>query len=379
VLLKLNPTMAEMEDVYRAALAPLLDAGVLRIVQGGAETGAYLTQHPDIAHIHITGSAVTHDAIVWGLGEEGAQRRAAGTPLLEKPISSELGGVSPVIVVPGDWSQADLDHQAAHVATMRLQNGGYNCIAGQLVILSSDWPQKDAFLDALRRAMESAPQRPAWYPGSDDRVASALESYPDAQRLGQEGGRVLAQLDAANAATLQTTEYFSPVLGVREVPGLGQHFLDAAVDLSNDDLVGTLGANVLIDPATRKTLGHGFDQAMTRLRYGTIAINTWTAFGFTSAAATWGAFPGHTLEDVQSGRGIVHNALLLDDVERTVVEGPFRPFPRSLAGGESSLFPTPPWFVTARSAATTGRRITELAADPSWRRLPAVLAAAFRA
>jgi aldehyde dehydrogenase (NAD(P)+) len=117
VLLKLNPTMAEMEDVYRAALAPLLDAGVLRIVQGGAETGAYLTQHPDIAHIHITGSAVTHDAIVWGLGEEGAQRRAAGTPLLEKPISSELGGVSPVIVVPGDWSQADLDHQAAHVAT----------------------------------------------------------------------------------------------------------------------------------------------------------------------------------------------------------------------------------------------------------------------
>jgi hypothetical protein len=32
-------------------------------------------------------------------------------------------------------------------------------------------------------------------------------------------------------------------------------------------------------------------------------------------------------------RGVIHNALLLHAPERTVVTGPFRPFPRSHAGG----------------------------------------------
>jgi aldehyde dehydrogenase (NAD(P)+) len=62
-----------------------------------------------------------------------------------------------------------------------------------------------------------------------------------------------------------------------------------------------------------------------------------------------------------------------------VLRGPFRPFPRSFAGGEFALFPKPPWFVTARTAATTGRRLTRFAAKPSWSRLPAVFASAFRA
>lgn len=75
----------------------------------------------------------------------------------------------------------------------------------------------------------------------------------------------------------------------------------------------------------------------------------------------------------------MHNALLIDAPERTVVRGPFRPFPRSVAGGEFALFPKPPWFVTARSAALTGRRFTRPAQRPSWARMPAVFAAAFRA
>ncbi|MEO6115542.1 MAG: aldehyde dehydrogenase, partial [Pseudolysinimonas sp.] len=64
-LLKLNPIMAGIMDVYQAALAPLVTAGMLRIVQGGAGEGSYLAQHDGIDHVHITGSAATHDAIVW--------------------------------------------------------------------------------------------------------------------------------------------------------------------------------------------------------------------------------------------------------------------------------------------------------------------------
>ncbi|WP_223171931.1 hypothetical protein [Microbacterium sp. NIBRBAC000506063] len=80
--------------------------------------------------------------------------------------------------MPGEWTDADLAYQAEHVATMRLQNSGHNCIAGQVVIMSEDWAQRDAFLAALRRAYATAPERPIWYPGSDDRMQQALDAYP---------------------------------------------------------------------------------------------------------------------------------------------------------------------------------------------------------
>jgi len=380
VLLKLNPVMAGMKPVFDKALAPLINVGVLRIVQGGGDVGAYLTQHEGIAHVHITGSAATHDAIVWGTGEDAANRKAQGTPLLAKPITSELGGVSPIIIVPSTWTQHDLRYQAEHVVTQRLHNGGYNCIAGQVVVISSTWPQKNAFLAELRRALAAAPPRPAWYPGSDERMDAASAAYPNAERLGQNGCRLLIDVTVNDdASNVITTEYFSPVLGVVEVPGTGQAFLDAAVTLANDEFVGTLGANLIVEPKVIRQLGTGFLESIARLRYGTIAINAWTGLGFLTATASWGAFPGATIDNVQSGIGTVHNALLIDRPERTIVRGPFRPFPRSFAHGEFTLFPKPPWFVQARSAATTGRRLAGFAAKPSWLKMPAIFLAAFRA
>ncbi len=379
VILKLNPIMQGLMAVYQAALRPLIDADVLRIVNGGGAEGSYLAHHPGVQHVHITGSAATHDVVVWGPGAEGAARKKTNTPLLQKPMTSELGGVAPIILVPSVWTARDLRYQAEHVATMRLHNGGYNCIAGQIVVLSTDWPQKEAFLDELRSALERAPGRRAWYPGSDKRVEDAAVCYPNAQKLA-DGTRLLVDIRAEDDPSyLEKTETFSPVLGVIEVPGTGQAFLDAAVTTVNADFLGTLGANLLIDPAERERLGAGFDNAIAELRYGTIAINSWTALGFLSAGASWGAFPGHTLANVQSGIGVVHNALLLDHTERTVVTGPFRPFPRSVAHGEFALFPKPPWFVTARSAAATGRLLTRFAQKPSWLKMPGIFLSAFRA
>ncbi|MEU6234351.1 aldehyde dehydrogenase family protein [Kitasatospora sp. NPDC047058] len=379
VVLKLNPVLGGLEPVYRRALAPLVDFGVLRIVSGGGDVGGYLAHHPGVAHVHITGSLATHDLVAFGPGEEGRARKAAGTPLLAKPMTSELGGVSPVIVVPGEWSEADLRYQVEHIATQRLHNSGHNCIASQLVLVSADWPQREAFLDLLRTALRRLPARPAWYPGSAERLAAAA-AHPGAEWQGAEGTRLLLDLgDGGGDVSPATTEYFAPVLGVLTLPGTGADFLDRAVGTANRDLAGTLGANVLADPATLRRLGPAFDRALAALRYGTIAVNAWTALGFLTATAPWGAFPGHTVDDAQSGIGVVHNALLIDGPERTVVRGPFRPFPRSVAGGEWALFPKPPWFVTARSAALTGRRLTRFAAEPSWARLPGVFAAAYRA
>lgn len=367
-VLKLNPVMDRLLGVFEKIFAPFREIGAVEIITGGIAIGSELATDPSITAVHMTGSEQTHDAIVWGPGETGIANKAAGTPLLTKPMSSELGGVSPVIVVPGRWSAGALRHQARHVATMRLHNTGSNCIAGQILVVSADWTQKDDFLREVRLAMVEAAPRPAWYPGAQDRVDRARSTHAGAVAVGGAPERtLLTGLDADDPTEPAfSQEFFGPVLGVVELPGAGQDFLDTAVDHANDHLRGTLGANVIIRPRTRRALGAGFDRAVARMRYGTIGLNAWTGVGYLTPRATWGAFPGHALDDIQSGHGVVHNALLLERTERTVVSGPFRPRPQ------------PAWFVGNRSAATTGRRLTEFTAHRGVRRLLAVFASALR-
>ncbi|WP_373453683.1 aldehyde dehydrogenase family protein [Rhodococcus sp. 06-235-1A] len=379
VALKLNPIMDPLLPVFEKVLAPLVDIGALRLLTGGADVGTYLVRHDRVDHVHMTGSSLTHDAIVFGTGADGAARKASNDPILTKDISSELGGVSPTIVLPGEWSRADIEFQAEHVATQRLHNSGYNCVASQVVVLSSEWKQRDEFIAALRAALDRAPARAPYYPGSDRRVSDATSTYPTAERLGDGGGRVLiTDLNPGEYAPLLQTEYFAPVMGVIELPYSGAAFAAKAVQAANEEFTGTLGINIIGTPATIKGLGEKFDTMLAELRYGTIAVNAWTALGFLTASATWGAYPGHTIDDVQSGIGIVHNALLIDGAERTVVRGPFRPLSRSLVNGELSISPKPPWFVTNKTAASTGKLLTAFAGAPSWSKLPAIFASALR-
>ncbi|MBV1855748.1 hypothetical protein [Catellatospora tritici] len=114
--------------------------------------------------------------------------------------------------------------------------------------------------------------------------------------------------------------------------------------------------------------------AATRLSQPTIS-RIWRTFGLQRLRANREPAMGLS---VASGRGVVHNSLLLHRPERTVVYGPFRPAPRSIMTGQFSLTPKPPWFVTNRTAATTGRRLTEFAARPRWTALPAIFASALR-
>jgi len=375
-LLKLNPTLQSLLPVYRAALAPLVEFGVARVVVGDGALGSRIAAHEGIDTVHITGSSATHDRIVWGDGAEAQRRRVADEPLLRKPITSELGGVSPVIVVPGRWSRADLQYQAEHVATMRLHNAGHNCIAAQVLVVSRDWAQRDEFLAAVRAVFDRLPARPPWYPGSAARMAAVQATHPGA---GEHAGRLVVEVGADSDDELLRTESFSPVLVVTELPGTGVDFLGAAIAFSNDRLSGSLGANVIVRPADRRAMGATFDEAVVDLRYGTIAINAWTGVGFMLSRGTWGAYPGGTLAAVGSGIGVVHNAHLIARPERMIVTGAFAEFPRSLRHGECSLMPKPPWFVTSRSALATARRLTDYAASPSWARLLASLVVAFRA
>ena len=391
VLLKLNPVNEYLAPIFEEVFADFIRAGFVRLATGGAAVGAYLTRHAEVDEIHVTGSAATHDAIVYGTGPEGATRKAEDRPEIDKRVTSELGGVSPCVVVPGPWTTADLAYQAEHVATQKTHNAGFNCIASQVLVLPEAWGQADDFLHAVRRALRDAAGRRAYYPGAEGRTADLREAYPNAEALGPEGTFTLipdvphepADVSGDGASVEPeyafTTEFFSSALAVTRLPGAdAAAFLDAAVDFCNTRLSGTLGMSILIHPKTIADLGSRFEDALARLEYGTIGVNAWSGVGFLIAQAAWGAYPGHERADIQSGAGVVHNALLFERPQKTVVWAPFAPFPRSVLAGELHTSPRPPWFVTNQTSEVTMQRLTRFAADPSPLKLPGIFASALR-
>ena len=383
VLLKMNPVNAYLQPLLEIIFAEFVEAGTVRFASGGVEAGQYLTAHDAVDTIHMTGSAATHDAIVYGTGDEGARRKAADEPQINAPVTSELGGVSPCLVVPGDWSEPDLVFQAENVASQKLHNSGFNCIASQVLVLPERWAQRGAFVGEVRRVMDEAADRPTYYPGAPDRLDAFAEAHPSADRLGPSGTRLLAIVPPDDDEPAFQEEVFGPALAVTALPGGGTDedpgdWLERAVDWCNETLTGTLGATILIHPRTRRTLGDRFEEILSRLRYGTIGVNVWSGTGYFVAQGMWGAFPGHTRDDVQSGIGVVHNSWLFERPQKTVVQGPFAPFPRSLLLGEVHTAPTPIYFVTNETAETTARRVTEFAVAPSPTRLPGIVASALR-
>lgn len=376
VMLKMNPVNDYLIEFLTAALEPLIARGFLRIVRGGTDVGEYLCNHPLVASIHITGAGASHDAIVWGMGAEGRANKAANTPRNTRHITSELGAVCPTIVVPGPWSEADIRFQAEQVATQKLHNAGFNCVACQVLVLPQDWTQKTAFVSALEGVIARSENRKLYYPGAKDRLASFEVRNPKARAVRRAGGDdlLIAPLDDTSSVEVRSTEVFAPALNVTELPGTDpERYLVDAIRFVNTQLYGTLGANIVIHPATIAHIGHQrLETLLVELRYGTIAINAWTGLGFLSPQATWGAFPGHTLTDVQSGIGVVHNTCLFDRPERTVVEAPFRPFPRNLLDGSCTLLPKPPWFITNRKGAVLGKLLVAFQHRPSVFKIPRI-------
>ncbi len=367
VIAKMNPVNDYLGPIFEDAFEPLLKGGFLRFVYGGPDVGKYLCSHPAVSEIHITGSASTHDVIVFGEGAEGLERKRRNEPLLDKPIQSELGNVSPTIVVAGPWSASDFRFQAENIATQKMHNGGFNCVASQVVILPEAWDGTARLLDEIRAVLAGLADRPAYYPGAAARALRLQEGRSGVDRFGRDAaGYVARTLVPANAAVpgdvAFTTEAFGPVLAFVTLPGDVGTFLESAVAFANDRLRGTLGANAIVHPATQREFAQDIDRAVADLRYGTVGVNVWTGVGFFVCETPWGAFPGNSLDDVGSGIGVVHNALLFDRPQKSVVYGPFAPFPRSLLGYGGATLPKPPWFVTNRAAERVGRALCDFEA-----------------
>ena len=375
---KMNPVNEYLGPFYEHIFSEFISRGWLRLLYGGADVGGYLAHHPKVDTIHLTGSAATYDAIVWGTDDHAASRKANNTPLLDKPITGELGGVSPFIVVPGDWSPRDLRFQAEHIASSKLINSGHNCNATQVLVLPQDWPLADNLIAEVRAAISNAEPRPSYYPRSWDKIASACRGMAGTEFLGGDHTRALiTDVEPHSGASILTDEVFAGVLGIVRLPGkTAEQFLHNAVEFANDVLPGNLGAVITIDPKTRKHNARAFDDAVAHLRYGAIGINTWTGMAF--ALTTWGAFPGNTAQDIGSGTGVVHNTFMLPRPQKAVVDIPFRPAPRSLFNGELTLSPKPVFFITNKTAQTTTRRLVRFLVHRNPIALPRILLSAMR-
>ena len=373
VVLKTHPVNAYLDEILDVAFAPLIRAGVLRIVHGDAVVGGYLCRHPGVDEIHITGSDRTYEAIVYGAGPEGHERKLRDEPILQKPFTAELGNVTPVIVVPGRWSDRDLERQADNVATMLTNNAGFNCTTARALVTHAAWDQRDAFLDRVRARLAATPPRSAWYPGARERFDAFTTAHPEIERIGSATGDrlpwgLVAGLspDAADDPCYRVEAFCSITAETPiQAPDLPT-FLERAVAFANETLWGTLNATLIVDPATERAHTAAIDRAVADLRYGTVALNHWSAVGFGLGTTPWGAFPGHHRTDIQSGIGWVHNALMLDGIQKTVIHAPFRAFPK------------PPWFSSHRTAHRLARRLVRFEANRSPLHLPAIAALALR-
>lgn len=378
--LKLNPISEAYGPVFEKIFAPLVQDGYVRFVYGGGDVGERLVRSDLVDAVHITGSGRTFNAIVWGVGDEAQERRRQATPLLDKPISSELGGVGPTIVVPGNWSKADIEYQAAHIATQKLHSSGHTCVASQVLVLPEAWPQREEFLAAVERALAEAPARRPFYPGAHDRVSGFLDDNPQASLVdGLQRVALLKNIDPNEDHPAFREEFFGPMYVTTSLPGATtEQYLRNAVDFANNRLEGNLGANLLVDPGTASKYQKSLDKAIADLRFGCIGVNAWAGVVFLTSRAAWGAYAGNKLDDIQSGSGVVHNSLMLDRPQKNVLWAPFRPFPRSARHGGLTMAVKPPWFLGNSTSLSTARQFTHFAADPRPTRLPALFASALR-
>lgn len=376
VLLKMNPVNEALGPVIAEAFGPLVSGGWLKIVYGGADVGAHAAGHAKVGALHITGSDRTYDAIVWG-GHD--KKKTTKERLNDKPFSAELGCVTPVIVVPGPWSHADIRYQARHVAAMVTQNASFNCNAAKVIIVAKEWLQRASFMAALHEELSKVPARKAYYPGAQSRYAKFLEHYPKARVLGPKAeDSVPWTVIPADTMTASATEYalsneaFCGVVAelVIEAPDFGNAsvstFLEKAVRVANESCWGTLSCCLLVHPATEHEHPDAISRAIEDLHYGGIGVNAWPGVIYGLVSPTWGAYPGHTAEDIQSGTGVVHNAWLFDHPEKSVIRAPFR------------IRPTPAWFSDHKNLLDLGKKLVAFEASPSWGRFFEVARAAMK-
>ena len=364
VVLKMNPVNAHLGPLIEKGLQSFIERGFVTLAYGGAETGAYICNHPLVEEMHMTGSDKTYEAVVFGGGIEGRRRKQERKPLNTKPFTAELGNITPVIVVPGPWKAGDIAEYAKHLGTWLMANAGFACLTPRVIIQHNSWPQRMDLTNAIREELAHYPNRKAYYPGAFDIHSDFLTVHPDAllfgdPKEGQLPWTLIPDVDPAKHDDICfRREGFG---GITAEVGLDaetiEGYLTKAVDFANNTLWGSLCAILIVHPKSLRdpTVAAAIERAIADLQYGTVSVNMLAFYSSYFMVCPWGAFPGHDIYDIQSGMGKNFNFGMLDQVEKVVVRAPFRRID--------------PLTIRAKRAHVFAKKMTNFEASPSWLKL----------
>jgi len=350
ILLKLNPVNEYLKPVFEKVFQSFIERGYIIVTTGNIDESKYMANHPGINHIHLTGSDKTFEDIVYGRELTEKERKSKSlSKINNKPITSELGNVTPIIIHPGKWSTSDIKYQARKIVTAKLNNNGFNCIAAQVVVLPDGWGQTETLIKFVKHYMSKAKERKAYYPESIERLEKLEKDkgYERVNALSCVTPHLTREIKAYSK--FEIDEVWSSTIYFKKIEYTSvEDFANKAIDYCNDELWGNLGVSVIIKDHDRKFNNHITNLYVDNLNYGTVAINEWAAIGYIIPQLPWGGFPGNRDNDIQSGQSVVHNSMLFESPLKGVVNTKFR----------ISRLIDPPWFVTNKKARRLFRNLT---------------------
>ncbi|MGW4332860.1 aldehyde dehydrogenase [Rhodococcus koreensis] len=264
----LKPAEETVLDAFlmaEAAAAAGLPAGVLNVVPGGRDIGAYLVEHPHVDKVSFTGSTAAGRKIA----------EACGRRL--RPVTLELGGKSAAILL----DDIDLNTSMDALFGVTLLNNGQICWLNTRILAprSRYTEVVDAVTDLAKSLPIGDPLDPRTKIGplvsarQRERVEDHIaKGRSEGARLTAGGGRpagmdsgyfveptVFADLD--NTATIAREEIFGPVLTV--IPYADEH---EALAIANDSEYG-LGGSVWSSDVERAA------ELAGRVKSGTVGVN----------------------------------------------------------------------------------------------------------
>ena len=350
ILLKLNPVNDYLKPVFEKVFQNFIERGYIIVTTGNIDESKYMATHPGINHIHLTGSDKTFEDIVYGRELTDKERKSKSlSKINNKPITSELGNVTPIIIHPGKWSTSDIKYQARKIVTAKLNNNGFNCIAAQVVVLPDGWGQTDTLIKFVKHYMSKAKERKAYYPESIERLEKLEKDkgYERVNALSCVTPHLTREIKAYSK--FEIDEVWSSTIYFKKIEYTSiEDFADKAIDYCNDELWGNLGVSIIIKDHDKKFNKHITNLYIDKLNYGTVAINEWAAIGYIIPQLPWGGFPGNSDNDIQSGQSVVHNSMLFESPLKGVVNTKFR----------ISRIIDPPWFVTNKRARRLFKNLT---------------------
>ncbi len=249
--------------------------GVFNVVAGyGAEVGAALVDHPDVAKITFTGSDAT-GALIYAQAAKSMKR-----------VSLELGGKSPNIV----FSDCDLDQAAAGVISGIFAATGQTCIAGsRLLVQNAIKAELTGRLIALgKTARKGDPMSPETNIGpvtTPLQYKKILDYIEIAKAEGAHcilgGGPAVGSVlpggqfveptiftDVVPSMRIAREEVFGPVLSI-----IGFEDEEEAITLANDTIYG-LAAGIWTQDIGRAM------RVSSAIKAGSVWVNTYRAISY---------------------------------------------------------------------------------------------------